>query len=339
MIALRRSLRTWLCAAGVIAAWPAHAQSAASAALGERPSDLRSWMARVQRAAATLNYQGTLVSNAAGVVSSSRVTHYCEGKQRYERIDVLDGESRQVLRHNDVTQTLWPRARVAVIEQRLTLPDFPGLPPADARSDDAYELRLLGTERVAGHEAQVLMFKPRDAHRFAQRLWAEQSSGLLLRADVLGERGEVLESASFSDVLIGGKPNPDLVLQGMRKLDGFRIVRPAATRTKLDAEGWSVAHPVPGFQLVGCMRRELGAMEEPPTSASTQVLMAVFSDGLTHVSVFVEPYDAQRHKPVATSLGATHTVMSRSGDWWITAMGDVPMATVQLFSSALERRR
>jgi len=74
-------------------------------------------------------------------------------------------------------------------------------------------------------------------------------------------------------------------------------------------------------------------------AGSPQVLMAVFSDGLTHVSVFVEPYDAERHKPVATSLGATHTVMARAGDWWITAMGDVPMATVQLFSVALERRR
>jgi sigma-E factor negative regulatory protein RseB len=337
VIALRRSLGTWLCAVSVAAAWPAQAQTAAAAPAGP-PNDLRSWMARVQRAASTLNYQGTLVSNAAGVVSSSRVAHYCDGKQRYERIDVLDGETRQVLRHNDTTQTLWPRARVAVIEQRLTMPDFPGLPPAAVRSEDAYELRMLGTERVAGYEAQVLMFKPRDAHRFAQRLWAEQSTGLLLRADVLGAHGEVLESASFSDVAIGGKPNPDSVLQPMRKLDGFRIVRPAATRTQLDAEGWSLAHPIPGFQLVACLRRELGALEEPPTSANTQVMMAVFSDGLTHVSVFVEPYDPQRHKPVATSLGATHTVMTRSGDWWITAMGDVPMATVQLFSSALERR-
>jgi len=336
---LRRSLRIWLWAASMVAVWPAEAQPAASAVANEQPIDVRSWMARVQRAATTLNYQGTLVSNAAGVVSSSRVAHYCEGKQRYERIDVLDGETRQVLRHNDVTQTLWPRARVAVIEQRLAMPEFPGLPPADARSADAYELRVLGTERVAGYEAQVLMFKPRDAHRFAQRLWAEQSSGLLLRADVLGARGEVLESASFSDVMIGAKANPDVVLQAMRKLDGFRIVRPSASRTQLDAEGWSLAHPVPGFQLVGCMRRELGALEEPPTSANSQVLMVVFSDGLTHVSVFVEPYDAQRHKPVATSLGATHTVMTRSGDWWITAMGDVPMATVQLFSAALERRR
>ena len=339
MIALRRSLSTWLWAAGIAAALPTQAQNAASAAPAERPNDLRSWMARVQRAATSLNYQGTLVSNAAGVMSSSRVLHFCDGKQRYERIDVLDGETRQVLRHNDVTQTLWPRVRVAVIEQRLSMPDFPGLPPADARSADAYELRLLGTERVAGHEAQVLMFKPRDAHRFAQRLWAEQGSGLLLRADVLGERGDVIESASFSDVVIGAKANPELVLQAMRKLDGFRIVRPATVRTNLEAEGWSLAHPVPGFQLVGCMRRELGALEEPPTNASAQVLMAVFSDGLTHVSLFVEPYDAQRHKPVATSLGATHTVMTRSGSWWITAMGDVPMATVQLFSSALERRR
>ncbi|HSB21513.1 MAG TPA: MucB/RseB C-terminal domain-containing protein [Burkholderiaceae bacterium] len=296
-------------------------------------------MARVQRAATTLNYKGTLVSTAGGVVSSSRVAHYCEGKERYERIDALDGEARQVLRHNDITQTLWPRARVAVIEQRLTMPDFPGLPPADARSDDSYELRVLGTERVAGYEAQVLLFKPRDTHRFAQRLWAEQSSGLMLRADVVGTRGEVIESASFSDVLIGGKPNSEQVTHAMRKLDGYRIVRPIAVRTKLEAEGWAVARPVPGFQLVGCMRRELGTLEEPPTATSTQVLMAVFSDGLTHVSVFVEPYDAERHRPVATSLGATHTVMTRSGDWWITAVGDVPMATVQLFSSALERRR
>jgi sigma-E factor negative regulatory protein RseB len=304
------------------------------------PPDLRAWMSRLQQAAATLNYQGTLVTTAAGVVSSSRVTHYCEGKQRYERIDALDGEARQVLRHNDLTQTLWPRTRVAVVEQWFAMPEFPGLPPvADARSQDAYDLQLLGTERVAGHAAQVLMLKPRDTNRFAQRLWAEQGTGLLLRADVLGPRGELLESASFSDVAIGGRANPDAVLHAMRRLEGYRVVRPQVLRTQLDAEGWSLARPVPGFHLAGCMRKELSPLAEPLGNGNAQVLMAVFSDGLTHVSVFVEPFDAQRHKPVATSLGATHTVMTRAGDWWITAMGDVPMATVQLFSVALERRR
>lgn len=338
MIGRVRPSRAWHWL-GAVALTTLQGQLLAAAPAEEPPTDARAWMSRVQQAAMTLNYQGTLVFNAAGVVSSSRVAHYCEGKHRYERIDVLDGEARHVLRHNEVTQTLWPRTRVAVVEQRAAMPEFPALPATDARALEAYDLRMLGTERVAGHEAQVLMLKPRDAHRFAQRLWAERSSGLLLRADVLGTRGEVLESASFSDVSIGGKGSPDAVLQAMRKIDGYRIVRPAAVRTKLDAEGWMLAKPVPGFQLVGCVRKELSALGEPLPAGSPQVLMAVFSDGLTHVSLFVEPYDQERHKPVATSLGATHTVMTRSGDWWITAMGDVPMATVQLFSVALERRR
>ncbi|MFO1218956.1 MAG: MucB/RseB C-terminal domain-containing protein [Burkholderiaceae bacterium] len=304
----------------------------------QAPLDAMSWLARVKQAALTRNYQGTLVYTAAGVVSSSRVLHFCEGRQRYERIEVLDGEMRQVFRHNDTTQTLWPRSRVAVVEQRDATPDFPALPAGDGQALDSYELRVLGRERIAGHEAQVLLLKPRDAHRFAQRLWAEQGSGLLLRADTIGSKGEVLESAAFSDVTIGGKPQPDVVLAPMRKLEGYRVVRPAVAKTQLEAEGWTLARAVPGFQLVSCVKRPLTAAHEAATDASAQVLQAVFSDGMTHVSVFVEPYDAQRHKPMATSLGATHTWMQRAGSWWITAMGDVPIATVQLFAAALERR-
>lgn len=314
------------------------AAMAQATAASDPPTDASSWLARVRQAAQTRNYQGTLVFNAAGVVSSSRVAHYCEGKQRYERVDVLDGEMRQVFRHNDLTQTLWPRARVAVIEQLDAAAEFPALPGGDVRAQDAYDLRLLGTERMAGHEAQVLLLKPRDGHRFAQRLWADQSSGLLLRADILGSKGEVLESAAFSDVAIGGKAQPEAVLSPMRKLDGYRVVRPSVVRTQLDAEGWNLARAVPGFKLVSCVKRPLTAAHESVAATDAQVLQAVFSDGMTHVSLFVEPFDAQRHKPVATSLGATHTLMNRVGSWWITAMGDVPMATLQLFAASLDRR-
>jgi sigma-E factor negative regulatory protein RseB len=302
--------------------------------------DARAWMSRMQQAALTRNYQGTLVFNAAGVVSSSRVAHFCEGRQRYERVEVLDGESRQVLRHNELTQTLWPRSRVAVIERREPATVFPALPGGDVSSLDAYDLRLIGTERVAGHEAQVLLLRPRDEHRFAQRLWAAQGSGLLLRADILGHRGEVLESAAFTDVTIGGKSHPESVLAAMRRLDGYRVVRPAVVTTQLEAEGWGLTRPVPGFRLVNCVKRTLSAAGDAPGSEPhAQVLQAVFSDGMIHVSVFIEPYDTQRHKPMATSLGATHTLMNQAGPWWITVMGDVPMATVQRFSAALERRR
>jgi sigma-E factor negative regulatory protein RseB len=273
------------------------------------------------------------------VVSSSRVAHYCEGKQRYERIDVLDGEARQVLRHNDVTQTVWPRARVAVIEQRWAMPDFPALPPTDARSEDAYELRLLGTERVAGHEAQVLMFKPRDSHRFAQRLWAEQGSGLLLRADVLAPDGRVIETAAFSEVTIGVKSQPETVLAPMKKLDGYRVLRSAPQRTGLEAEGWHLKAPVAGFKQISCVKRSLDAAGEAERTPAADVLQTIFSDGLTHVSVFIEPFQAERHRAGSAAFGATHTLMQPLGAHWLTVMGDVPMATLKQFAAAIERLR
>lgn len=332
--------RHWLLAAALAAtAWPTLPARAQQAGSPDAAAGAASWMSRMQQAASTRNYQGTLVFNAAGVVSSSRVTHFCQGKQRVERIDVLDGESRQVYRHNDLTQTVWPRSRTAVIEQREATAEFPSLPAGDARALESYDLRLLGTERVAGHDAQVMLLKPRDGHRFAQRLWAEQGTGLLLRADILGPAGEVLESAAFSDVAIGGKSNPAPVLAAMRKLDGYRVVRPTVVPTRLETEGWDLTRPVPGFQLVNCVKRVLSAAGESGPDSGAQVVQAVFSDGMTHVSVFIEAFDAQRHKSMATSLGATHTLMSRLGSWWVTVMGDVPMSTVQHFSAALERRR
>ena len=70
------------------------------------------------------------------------------------------------------------------------------------------------------------------------------------------------------------------------------------------------------------------------------MLQAVFSDGLTHVSVFIEPYDAAVHRadpPMA--VGATHTLARRQGDWWITVVGDVPPPTLLMFANALERKK
>jgi sigma-E factor negative regulatory protein RseB len=307
-------------------------------ALADGPSfDAAQWLMRAQQAAAMRSYQGTLVFTAGGAVSSSKVSHFVDGRHRYERIEALDGQARQQMRHDDVVLTLWPQTRLAVFEPPDAVTDFPALPAsAQQRALESYDARMVGRERIAGVETDVVMLKPRDALRFAQRLWAERESGLLVRADVLGARGEVLESSAFSDLVLGGKANPDSVIGPMKRLDGYRVVRPGSRTVQLDAEGWTVARPVPGFQLLSCARRSLestsGKAEDRP------VVQAVFTDGLTHVSVFVEPFDAQRHKPMRTSLGATQSQMSRQGDWWFTVVGDVPMSTIQLFEAALQRR-
>lgn len=313
--------------------WPAQATPPTAI-----PRDAASWLMRIHEAAYRRNYQGTLTVSSAGTVSSSRVAHYCEGGQQYEQIEALDGEPRSVLRHNELVHTLWPRNRLALVEQRDPRVGFPAL-PADAsrRVLESYELLPLGQDRIAGHEADVLLLKARDKARFSQRLWVEQRTGLLLRSDILADNGTVLESSAFSELRLDVRPRSDQLMNALRRVDGFRVVRPALVPTTLDTEGWQLKTLPTGFREVSCARRDLDPLAGNHTPV---VLQLIHSDGLTHVSMFIEPFVPQRHAH-ETSLvtGATHTLMLRRDDHWVTVVGDVPPDTLKRFANALERRR
>ncbi|RVU44660.1 transcriptional regulator [Rubrivivax rivuli] len=306
------------------------------------PAEAKALLNRIRAAASTGNYQGTMVFSVSGTFSSSRVGHYAVGDQTYELLEALDGRQQRILRHNDAVHTLWPQAKVAVIEKRETRGAWSTTPQeVDPQALDHYELRREGEARIAGRDATVLLLEPRDMLRYAQRLWADRATGLMLRADVMalaapGQERGILESTAFSEINIGVRPQPDAVLQVLRNprgLDGYRVVRPQQQRTELEAEGWALARPVAGFRLVGCVRRGMEA------GGSAQVLQAVFSDGLTHVSLFAEPFQPERHRSeLQAQQGATGTVMLRRGEHWITVVGDVPPATLKLFANALERR-
>ena len=70
------------------------------------------------------------------------------------------------------------------------------------------------------------------------------------------------------------------------------------------------------------------------------VLQAIYSDGLTHVSVFIEAYDPARHRrEMLMAMGATRTLLRRHGASWVTVIGDVPVATLRAFAAGLEPRR
>lgn len=336
-------LPAWVVVCAAVASIPlAHAQTALSS--GDplvEARETREWLVRIQDAANKRNFVGTVVVSAGGTVASTRIAHYGEGRDQFERIDSLDGQVRSVYRHNDLVHTVWPQRRVAVVEQRDQMSSFPGLLQAGHdRVQEFYELKPIAVERVAGHEANVLLLKPRDKLRFGYRLWAEKASGLLLRAEVLGERGEVLESSAFSEVSIGVRAQPENVVQAVKKLDGYKIIKQQQQSTQPEGEGWTLRTSVPGFKLVSCVKRQLDVQGRAASGASDQTLQTVYSDGLTYVSIFIEPFSAERHsKPIVTAIGATQTMMRRDGDWWITAMGDVPTGTLRQFANGFERKK
>jgi len=304
--------------------------------------EARQWLLRMHNAATQSNYQGTLVVSAEGSMSSSRIAHYCEGKDSFERVDMLDGQPRRVLRHNDQVLTLWPNAKTARLEQREAVQPFPSLlTGSEEQLFERYELVSEGPGRVAGFDAAVFVLRPRDDARFAQRLWAEQSSGLLLRADVVAADGRVLESSAFTDLSIGAKTKPQAAhtVQGaLKQLDGWRVLKSVSQRTSLEAEGWQIKVPVAGFRQSSCVKRLLEAAADDNRQAPAEVLHAIFTDGLTHVSLFVEPLRTDRQRSGGAASGATHSWMQERGAHWITVVGDVPLATLKQFAAALERK-
>jgi len=316
------------------------AACAQSPAAQDPAQELRNWLGRIHDAATRINYVGTLVDTADGTVSSSRVLHYCEGRNQLVRIDALDGDARAVLRINDEMRTIWPHSRVAMIEPVDPRPSFPALVTgSEQHVPDSYELHREAPDRVAGHDADRLLLKARDALRFDHEIWIDRATGLLLRVDVQLE-GRTLESSAFSDVKIGVRPQPGAITTELRRLEGYRILKPSLNPTRLEDEGWIVrADALPaGFQGLGCVRRALPAVTASATPPT--LLQAMFSDGLTAVSLFIEPYQPPRQKmPGLTVIGATHTLSRQKDEFWLTAVGDVPPATLEMLMRALDRRR
>ena len=111
--------------------------------------------------------------------------------------------SARSIRHNDVVHTVWPASHVAMIEQREHAELVPGAAAGRRRRHRRLVRRSRRGQRAGRRPRGQRARDPRraTAYRYGYRLWADRASGLLLRAEVVGERGDVLETSAFSDVV------------------------------------------------------------------------------------------------------------------------------------------
>ena len=306
--------------------------------------DILQWLARLQDASRKTSYVGTFVVSAAdGSMASSRIWHACDGGQQVERIESLTGTPRSVFRRNEQVVTFLPASRVVKIEHDQSASRFPAVGLSGA-SEIArhYTAQHLGQERVAGFEADVVWLQPRDALRFGYKVWSEKKTGLVIILQTLAPDGKVLEQAAFSELDMQNPVKADKLTQLMTKTAGYQIIQTELVRTTASDEGWQLKAAVPGFQPMSCHKHPLvsSKLEQPVGPQPGTGMQWTFSDGLATVSLFVEPFDAQRHQQERElTMGATQLLMKRvAGDWWLTAVGEVPAQTLRLFTQSLQRR-
>ncbi len=306
--------------------------------VGPPQRSIAEWLVRLQQASRVPSYVGTfVVSSAAGAMSSSRIWHVCEGDVQMERVEALTGVPRSTFRRNESVVTFLPESRVVRMDQGETGGVFPNLlnNGQGFKTADYYAANEVGQGRVAGFDADIVVLQPRDDWRFGYRIWSEKRTGLVVKTQTLDASGHVLEQAAFSELQLNAPVQADKLRQMMGSTEGYRVTKAERVRTTPEAEGWRLKAGVPGFQPQSCYRR--------PVSPVTSVVQWVFSDGLATVSLFMQPFERERHDREGLAvLGATHTmtrrVADRGGDWWVTAVGEVPPATLKAFLQGIERR-
>lgn len=279
-------------------------------------------MSRLQQAAHGLDYEGIYIYQQGAVMLASRIVHVTDMQGERQRVEVLDGRKRrEILRHNDEVQSLFPEMEIVLVEHRQT-EHFPALFIGSAEQlAESYSFRVeddLG--RVAGRPCQIAHVVPRDALRWSFRLCVDQESGLLLKAQTVDSQGAVLEQVAFSEVQIGDDQVDRALLEPRHDTRDWKRMRPGEP-VDLVAAGWHIVAPH-GFHPVSQQRRTLKHHQ--------QVHQMVLSDGLAAISVFIESYEPGRiESPPAVQYGATNIFSRQEGDFWLTVLGEVPADTVR----------
>lgn len=298
------------------------------------PPDAASWLRRMADAAYQQNYVGTYIYQHGSHVETFRVTHLHDERGEHEKLEVLDGAPREIVRNNDEVLCFEGDAGAVVVEKRKFRKVFPALLPKQVNTLlENYQVKIGEIGRVSGMACQYLILEPKDNYRYRHKLCADSASGLLLKASTLNERNEVMAQTAFTQLIIGGKIERELLKP---KLSGRKMVIHSGKAVVTDVQQydstWSVAPLPPGFARTLAVKRTLPGREHP-------VNQLVFSDGLATVSVFIEPLTATAIPPQGlSSQGMIHVHAMVMEDHQVTVLGEVPAVTVSQIANAVQHR-
>jgi sigma-E factor negative regulatory protein RseB len=279
---------------------------------------------RMADASRRLAYEGVFVVQSGGEMQTLAISNRPIGGAKESRLAAMDGVQREVRCTQTGSLSLVSEGGQLRMERRLNSRHFPDLLPQDATPlANWYGVRLGEFARVAGLDCRQVELTPRDGFRWGHVLCAEKDSALPLKAVMVNEQGKPLMQYAFAEIRLGSAPRMNTARALPEVPDSARPVV---------GDSVLVKQLPPGFSRVTAVRRTL-------PNRPGEVEHWVFSDGLTHVSLFLE----NSPRPVETVRGQSkqgmiHLLTRQVGPLRATILGDAPWATVEAIAMNLEAR-
>jgi sigma-E factor negative regulatory protein RseB len=333
---MSRPLRSSGHLASLALAW-----AVAGAAAAEEPAHKTSleftpaqWLERMDHALTTRNYDGTFSHWQGGRVEMLRIIHRVQDGTVSERLASLDGSGREFIRTGSSLACYLPDRRTVLVEQRPTAESLVGFPTVNDQTASFYDIREVGHTRLNRRETHVITVSPKDEYRYGYRLWIDDSTAMPLKSQLADAHGEVIEQIVFASLTLSARI-PDTAFRPDISTEGFQWLRnDAAPHAQPGATvlAWSAMSLPPGFRMT------VRSAQVMPGSAGP-VDHLVFTDGFASVSVFVERQPApsgQPPVPESATVGSSSAFSTVIDGHKITAVGEVPPATVRFIASQLK---
>jgi sigma-E factor negative regulatory protein RseB len=162
-------------------------------------SDWSEWLARAERAQTALNFDGVLIVDQGDDWRAYEVRQQVTQAGIEQTMTALNGPDRRLVKGPQGVSVL-----IGQGDQRLAVAPLGVSTRLLEPLAQAYDVSLVGRDRIAGREAQRLDLRPRSADRFGVRLWLDVETALPLRGDQFSADGRRIERRMLAKVNVQG---------------------------------------------------------------------------------------------------------------------------------------
>ncbi|MGQ9659820.1 MAG: MucB/RseB C-terminal domain-containing protein [Thermochromatium sp.] len=283
------------------------------------------WLERMVESTRALSYEGTLVYLHQNRLETLSLDHRVENGQVEERLIALSGPIRAVARDKDRVNCVLTDGQPISVEYQggVRFLDIEGIDPQALQR--YYRIEHLGQARIAGRDTEVIGIIPKDDLRYGYRFHIDRETALPLKSDLIDHHQEPLEQLMFTAINLHpssdppGDPHPVQPAPSLRR---------APVTTPNTNSQWRFEPMPTGFELV--MQHRIRQADD------TFIEHFLFTDRLSSYSIYIEPATENGLEGDA-SVGSIHAAGRRFDGHQITAVGEVPMVTVQAAIAGVHR--
>ncbi|MFK7892532.1 MAG: MucB/RseB C-terminal domain-containing protein [Granulosicoccus sp.] len=279
-----------------------------------------------------LTYEGEFVHAQGTSLTSMQIMH----SPGTERLRALDGEARIVFRDDTLVTCIWPDTQSVVVSKSRPRELLPQVDRSLADNDN-YVFSLGTLDRVAGRQTKIVEVRPRDQFRYGYRFWVDSGTSMLLRSMLLDNAGRPVEQIIFTEISFPEHLDSTLLDIPDSKANASWLLPKKASATALLDEQNPLGADRVQFGELPRGYREVAETYSLKAISDEPVSHVMLSDGMSSVSVYVE-YSLAGEKVTVqghSQMGAINAYSLSTPSALITAVGEVPAATVKALAEAV----